>query len=395
MSRRNSALLLAIVVVVGLVYVWRRGKEPVKTTAPAPTLAPEKFTSDLPDTEPPRIASLSDTLPELPSEFTLDEGDRSPVEAKAEAIEKAEKTLALYIETLRYPLFSRPADASTLHILEWNKLYPAGQPFAVDDKKREVEAFFTLDKMFAGPGEPLTGTLEVFRREDENKIPVPTQKPTGRIEFYVEEQGDWLIAEEIQFEPRGNGFVTTFTPSTIEALADMVVETRVVARVELGTFFKELDLPFRYAATKSFEVLGMAGDKIKDGSLEVSLNVDVKHVAPVLIQAGLYDATGTKPLVVYDEWHRPEATGPQVISILMFGKAIRESGVNGPYRIKRLHGLVKVPNVEPPEVFWSHPDEPPMMTHSYQATSFSSDDYSSPEKDEKIQQYKDFIKDPL
>jgi hypothetical protein len=51
-----------------------------------------------------------------------------------------------------------------------------------------------------------------------------------------------------------------------------------------------------------------------------------------------------------------------------------------------------VPGADPPEVFWARPDSAPeLLTHAYAASMFSDSAWSSPEKDAKVQLYRQTI----
>jgi hypothetical protein len=85
------------------------------------------------------------------------------------------------------------------------------------------------------------------------------------------------------------------------------------------------------------------------------------------------------------------AVGPQEMQITFFGRAINEKGIDGPYSIRALHGHVRVPDADPPEVFWAH--ETPISTGTYKATDFAAGEWDSAEKQTKINQYKTLIGD--
>jgi hypothetical protein len=138
-------------------------------------------------------------------------------------------------------------------------------------------------------------------------------------------------------------------------------------------------------------VRDIAVDRISAGSLEVVFDVNVSYVAPTLVEAVLYDASGKTGIATYDDYVHPTQTGGTKITITFFGKAISDSGINGPYSIRALHGHVKVPTAQPPEVFWARAASPVLLTQAYSAGMFSNAAWSSPEKDAKIAQYQQTI----
>src|SRR5262249_11848008 len=115
--------------------------------------------------------------------------------------------------------------------------------------------------------------------------------------------------------------------------------------------------------------------------------------APTLVQAGLYDAAGRRAIAVYDDYARPTSTGRQTITLRFFGKLFADARVDGPYRLRALHGFVKQPGQYPAEVFWDAPDEPPAMTAFHRATEFSGADWSDPALHEKLARYEQYVRD--
>jgi hypothetical protein len=271
-------------------------------------------------------------------------------------------------------------------LAEWNRPWSVGQPFAADANQNEIRADVTLDKLYAAPGEALNAKL-VVSYDDTAELVEPTSVK-GRVELYETASESWKTATEVDFTRTAPGnYTASFTPSTIAALRGTPREARFITRVALGDFFKDLPQIFQYAAEDVFTVTSMRSNRIVSGSLEIVLDVEVRHAVPTLVQATLFDADGKTGIAVYDEYFRPESTGPTQLTVRFFGKAIRGKGVGGPYSVRALHGHIKHPTAEPPEVFWARKDEPVLLTRAYDVSEFSDNEWSSPEKDAKIAQY--------
>jgi hypothetical protein len=381
---RRSTLVGAALLVIGGAWLARHSghssPRSVATVAPA---------SD-------HAASTSPALPP-PFDEPADSDDvaahasiAQPLIDPAAFSRKLEATLAIYQETMVYPRWSRPVDGSLPHLLDWNHSLQIGQPFAADRERREIEAHVVLDHSFAGPGDVLTAAVEVFRSDDH--LPVNPDKITARVELYAGDAVGWQVAADIAVAPAGRTWQAQFAPARLDRLAAAPRPARLVIRVELGEFFKELPLSFRYAAAPAFVVLAKTGDHLQAGSLAVDLNVDVRHPQPTLVQAVLYDPTGKTAIATYSDWFRPTEVGPQAMTITFFGKVIHDKGIAGPYRIGQLHGHVQVPEADPLEVWWAGPESPPIVTGVYLPSMFSSADYDSPEKRTTIAHYEELIK---
>ena len=351
----------------------------------------------------PGTWSPSPSLPELPPEGEETDEDAAalmamvsaidPVDGKLASVERLRRTLALYEEASVYPPWSRPAaEGSAPHLLQPNAPASMGQPFAADSEGRQIRTDLVLDRWFVGPGETATATLTVTREDQPGATYVPSVA-VMRVEYYDPERKEWPVAGELSVVRRDNQLVAVIDPSAIPLLAaaDPPPEVRLLAHVEVGAFFKDLPINFRYASRPSFKVLGSAGDRVADGSLEVDLEVEVHHIAPTLVQGVLYDAAGTRPIATHERQFQPSRTGRQIVTLQFFGKALHEAGVNGRYRLKGLHGHVLVAGAESGGLFWSHSDEPPIVTRDYSSSQFSGAAWSSPEKEGMVARYRQLI----
>lgn len=391
-SDHRAVRLWVIVVVVAVLaaIVWLRPGDPA--TAPTAT-APPASASAVPGGAPPIGAGSAAPgvaplvipgLADLPRD---------------QAIASVKEALADYLQFAEFPPWSRPADDSQKHLREWNQLPPVGQAFATDKKGGPISAELSLDRMFAGPGEAITATVRVWRGAHDAAKREPVEATAvGEVQVWREgangsdpEEPGWPSVATIPFVATKDGFVAKIVPSSIAALTKAPADARFVAWVTAGDHKFPFSSPFRYASSAALVVLEGHSDKIVDGSLQVTLAVDVKKLGPVLVQATLYDATGTTPIAVYDDYYRPAQLGPQELSITFFGRALREQGVDGPYSVRALHGHVRVPDADPPEVFWAH--DAPIPTGTYKAEDFAGGEWDSPEKQAKINQYKTLIAD--
>ncbi len=396
MNRSSPRLVIfaALAVAGGVVWLLAANSPSRPTpTASAPAPGPARtIERSLPPMPEPPIEPVGEDEPDETAALLAAMEDVNAGVVDADAFRaRVERTLALYRAESVNPPWSRPADGSMPHLLDWNRGTRIGPPFAADASGREVEGYLTLDRTFAGPGEAVTARVDVFHRADGGTTPAAPEKLTGRVEFYGGDEVGWQSAGELALVGAGASWEGRFTPSALPPLAAQPRTARVLVRLELGQFWKELAIPFRYAAQPALVVRGHAGDRVADGSLEVRYEVDVVHAAPTLVQAVLYDAAGTTALATATDWFRPSALGRQTMTVRFYGKVLRDRGISGPYRVRQLHGHVRVPDAEPEEVWWGHPDEPAVLTRPYRADEFTDQPYRSPEVDEAIARYEHLI----
>jgi hypothetical protein len=406
--KRIAATLgaLGLLALAALLWYQRDGKAPGAAPVTA-TSASVATTAPLPGSAGGATASpsLSTTRAAAPI------GSASASVAALGGAAQIREALEQYQAFSQFPPWSRPADGSQTHLWKWNSLDATGQAFGNDGKGKKISGELLLDKMFAGPGETITATVTVWRGgyEDSTREPMDANV-TGTIEVWQSakpipggsspppptpgappapgSEGFFPVAT-VSFSNLAGGpgrrYVATFTPSTIEALKTQV-EARFVATVDPDGHPFPFAETFRYAASAPLVVLEQHSDAIVKGSLEVTVAVDVKRLGPVMVQATLFDAAGTNAIATYDDYYRPTQLGPQALKLTFFGKAIGDKRVDGPYSVRALHGFVRVSDADPPEVFWE--SKATFATGSYKATDFSNREWDSPEKTEKINQYK-------
>lgn len=386
-------IIVAIAVMALAAMIWLRPGDPARPAAGAPAPSIAAAAGPSPSIQP-GAAKPAAKKPELPP--GLDQLPRS------EAVAQLKDALAHYLEFAEYPPWSRPANESQVHVVDWNQSPATGQAFNVDKKGNPISAELKLDKMFAGPGETLTAIVDVWRGsyETTQREPVSAQV-LGELQVWREgagtaaEQPGWVAVHPVSFTtaPGGGGgrYVAHVVPSTVPALVKRAEDVRFVAWVTAEGHKFPFASPFRYAATAPIVVLEGHSDRVVNGSLEVTLALDVRKLGPVMINATLHDAAGTTPIAVYDDYYRPAQLGPQEVKITFFGRILVEKGVAGPYSIRGLHGHVRVDDADPPEVFWAYDKAIP--TNAWQATDFAAGEWDSQEKKDKIDQYKSLIAD--
>jgi len=365
------AALGSIVVAAVVVPFLRQATRP--EAAPIVHLAP--------DSEEPGVPTAHD------AELAFDPRTQEATAATA---------LAAYQEFAVYPPWSRPADDSQRHLIDWNGRVEseAGVPFGEDDAPGTLD--ISLDRFFATTDEPLMATLRIQPADAPHDV-----KATGEVQVL----DDDIAAAEAQdldtgwrsvhapqaFSRNGNDPPNVqrlrFSPSQM-ALANAGQDSRLLVRVERGDLKAVYPLAFKYTGGATpIEIRGLRRDRIRKGSLEVELDVDVRSAGAVLVQAALFDA-GDNPIAVYDAYAHPRALGRQTITLVFFGRAIHESGLDGPYRVGALHGHVRG---EHGQEFWNAPADLALHTRPYRADEFDAAEWNAPEKRRKIHQYRRFL----
>jgi hypothetical protein len=326
------------------------------------------------------ISIVEEPLPEpLPS---TDSGDAA---SREQAVLKLDETIQLYRETMRYPLWSRPADGSNAHLTHWNHSISTGQPFAVDSLKREIQASARIDRVFAAPGQPVSVSTSVSYVEDGR--PASADEVGAELQWRDRASETWVTAQAVPLRREGAVWTGSVVPSQVEALRAPIREARILVYTRVGEFEREHSLDFAYAVEQPVIVYGLASDRLVEGSLELGLDVELATAAPVGLQATLFAADGTTAIAVFDDRYFAKSAGRQIIPLRFFGKILHDRGLDGPYVLGAVHGYVYRRDLTPDQLFFDRADAPAMRTAPYFAAAFSASDYESPEVAARIAHY--------
>lgn len=368
----------------GLLWWMLRGRFERVTSAPsagavgAASQAPSS--SAQPDDAPDDGAGVSAP----PVQVIAADGVSDPT-SRAGAVAKLDETIRFYRETMTYPLWSRPADASNEHLTRWNRPVSVEQVFAEDSAKREIEAFAEIDRVFAGPDEHLT--LQVACRYLATRAPAPVDSVTAELQWRDPDSDQWAAVEAVPLQASASGWRAQVTPSQVQGLRGAVREVRLAVQVRRGEFSRELTLGFGYAVEAPVVVRGLSRDRVVAGSLELDLDVEVGVAAPVALWATLYAADGGKAIGVFEDRFFPAKPGRQTFTVRFFGKVLRDRGLDGPYRLGAIHGHQYRRELSPDQVLFARAEEPAIVTAAHPASGFSPNAYQGPEVAARLAHY--------
>lgn len=332
---------------------------------------------------PPEMAS-SPAAPAPEVHVTPADGYSTP-EARQVAAAKLDETIRIYRETMTYPAWSRPADASNQHLTDWNRPIEVAEGFAEDAQKREIEAWAQIDRIFAAPGERVA--LHVQVRYADNRAPAAAEQVSAELQSRDQDTEQWSAVAPISLEASDQGWTGYITPANHQPLRNAVREVRAAVVVRRGSFSRELTLGFAYATAPPVVVRGMSRDRAKAEGLELDLEVEVAEASPVALWATLFSADGKVPIAVFEDRFFPKRPGRQTFTVRIFGKALRERGLDGPYRLAAVHGYQYRKDATPDQVLFSRADAPPIMTGPHSASRFSAAAYAGPEVAARLAHY--------
>lgn len=164
---------------------------------------------------------------------------------------------------------------------------------------------------------------------------------------------------------------------------------RLLQSGDLSLFATPL-MPGDAAAAAS--ITGFAGENLWRGSLQIHFRVKIQQAGFYSFRTQLTSEQG-KPLVEA-LLHQQLTVGEHRLHFLIYGKAIRDSGVNGPFLLPGLVGerLPADGSVETGQHGALQSFRSAYKTQKYRAVDFTDKEYTSPEKRAIIQRLKLEIK---
>jgi hypothetical protein len=396
-STPSTRTRIALVVALGGALAWlvfrgSSGGEPDRDTAATPE---------------PRPAAAT------PAQRPAVAGPTRPEQAEATGAGTAATRMGeardIYQQFAVYPPWSRPATPEYAELYAFNQHGIGDQQAIGATSKGELHARVALDRMFIEAGKPAVLTAECWIEKDGARqevdfeavaqVQVADVDPAaidGDVEpidlGYRTSDGELPLGRDAGQAARRTG---RLDPADFPALAEAPRNARVMVWFQVDGADvdpKPLTLGFAYSTRPPLRVLGIAGDRIVDGSLEVTLEVDLAAVTPVRLRGALAQAGHTdRPIATYDQWYRPTAAGRQQVKLTFFGKILRDAELDGPYELFRVHGSAHVAGAPVPTVFFQ--EERTFRTRPYRAEQFRGDEWRDPEKDAKLRMYAKIIDD--
>jgi len=318
-----------------------------------------------------------------------------------------EQARAGYAEYAVYPPWSRPATPAYKELYEFNQAGSEHQQAIGAIGATEVHARLAIDHFFVGPGRTATITAECWTMTDGERGEID-YTATAEVHLSHDEETDdpndttafmygyHAVDDQIVLTRGGaNPALRTGTldVSRFPAMGGEPREARLVVYFDPeGAELRPLALNFAYSAQAPMRILGMTKDKIVDGSLVLTLTVDVTNPVPIRVRGALAQAGDREhPIAIYDDWFRPKEAGIQEVPVRFFGKILHDADLDGPYELFSLHGVAYYADAPTPNVFWQ--DDQTFTTRAHRAEDFAPDEWKSPAKDAKLGDYDQVIEE--
>lgn len=239
----------------------------------------------------------------------------------------------------RYPQDSRPLGREDVDVLNFNKIelpYMA-MPIIEDGKPKEPVHSCVLQPDAHTVYE--NEQLEIHLRCHENNsgkfvfVDVKAVKLTrtaGNAIF------DVPVPDVRKNDKTPVSIVFTFKPRP-QDWGDMELAVDFVIPGEKGSFVHRQKVHFFSSPEAPAKFTGKFHERIENGSLIISTEVNARKLGTYRIEANLVTEEGTP--VAHARVDTRLSGGSQWVDLLFFGKIFRDSGLAGPYRLAALHGV--------------------------------------------------------
>ncbi len=325
--------------------------------------------------------------------------------------------LAQYRLIYRYPPFSRPLTKKMVDLLN---------PFAVDQEKTPVlgsgaEGKPALFYSWTAPTYMITGSkpavarLEVFDAASGARVrprilaaemisdPIFGERPAGTVAY-----NDSGAAPD---ETANDGIYTfTWKPNAGERLhrGELTMKVRFDAA---GVSSAEAMLGFHSTPAVPAEFTGNFSERVENGSLFISVELDVRQPGKYVIEGNLIAKDNGEPYHwVYVKPYLER--GSQIVDLEFFGavfhdrdfeeghlvlRNLRGHRLNLPYDPRKLDAMIaagqEVPTTSEPLQEWIPPAGDFVTRKSYSVLSFSKDEYQGNDKEERLAVIRQYARD--
>lgn len=326
--------------------------------APARAADAARMPTPAPATERERLATAASSpapRDELP--VAVDDAVAAPGHAESEII-------ATYLEHARYPPDSRPLASSQRDLIDYNRRYERPLP---SDRVRGLSVLFTADAYWLVGDDALEVQLHL-ERDGELVMPDALRIATSQHDIAMTADAGGVLRGV--FRPADLGLEA---PATIELTAQFEIDGHPHAHAIRVGYTPEAAVPARF--TGSFV------DRVVDGSLVVSAEVEVFDAGHYVIDVNLFDADDTP--VAWTRFKGELDEGTHHVPLRFFGKVLVDAGGANPYTLKQLRGARFVAGADP-DMEQMHPYADVFTTQAYASDAFSSAPWTSPHKEARL-----------
>jgi hypothetical protein len=307
--------------------------------------------------------------------------------------DRLRRNLDEYKKVAVYPPWSRPFTDGTRYLLQWNKPSTADLPMD-ETPGKETTYHFDADRAHVAYGEAITSWIEVWKNGDPlHRLPLTVEDAwvmgdvghkTGRL-VKLSYHDDGQDGDEVAGDGR---YSNRLIPSQLAALKQ-ATQVHLSATVNVDGARRLFVREFTYAPRKVVDVLGVS-DSVRAGSLVVTLDVNVTERGTYDFEANLLSGDGATP-IGYTQMNYTLSPGRQNVDLVFFGRMFGERGVDGPYLVRDVRGLLLSLDGGEHNIPFQY--DAAYLTKPWRHGEFSTSEWDAPEKSQKIAALQKLIAD--
>ena len=363
-SRQHKGLLgfAALAICLGLVaFGWPE----------QPTRSSELRSDPVTEARDPEAPSPIDEAP-LPTRVEPDTiHAATQVVEPGEAPGGVENVLSDYLAAATYPPTSRPLHPHSRDLVDWNRRHDIERPVKGEPDKRYL---LTADRYWVTGDETVTLSLRGSLHGEPAAVQVLTS--TATVAGHAPTSVSWSQVGEGRLESR--------ISSANLASGDSAAKVRLDVEFTLDSGERQhAFLHFAYTPPAAIPAIftGRFSESVERGSLQVRAELEVHKAGHYLIDCNLYAADGAP--VAWTRFKGQLEAGLNQVPLEFFGRAIVDSGLDGPYRIGELRGARYAPG-ESPDMERLPSFGGKFSTAPHRLDEFSDAAWDSPAKQRKI-----------
>ncbi|MBU1218344.1 hypothetical protein KKF34_19715 [Myxococcota bacterium] len=315
------------------------------------------------------------------------------------------KLLELYKKSKRYGYNTFKLTEDMVDVLNPNRFHPVTAPFTTkeesengqfnDDPEERIFFRFETDRFSFIEDEKLEVRLAIYKGE-KTKKPVKAAL-SDVVVFKNNKTGTFEKISTLslgEYSPRfpGDGqYVGNFQPSIfIKDEFDGYLKFLVKWQIE-GENPTNTELLVHYTKFSPAVFNGKIRDEVIDGSLKITVGLNVEKTGKYILTALLYDSSG-KITVAYSNISVQLTSGETEATFPFYGMLFRDLGVAGPYKLKRLSGYLSGASTYGKGALlrdWNGN----YSTQPYKIEEFSDEAYSDPDMQGTISAYEKQIRE--
>ena len=384
---RRGRLLVALAVAAAAVIAFllaRPGPGRSSQTAAGPAADPGTAAAGPPDRRPPPGAIRNPPPRHLPTGDPAVDFD-------------ARELLANFRELTRFPPDSRPLGPEQLDLLHPNARHEGPVPVKTPvrgetfDPDQTYFVHFTGDRYFVTGDETITTTLRVWKgAAGVTGEPVTIDAATAVVVSPAGEEEIAALTYQPARGPDGVTYRNTFSPARAGVTRTGEVQLHVQLTAPDGSQAQgRLEVFYTPAKRVPARFTGRFRERLEEGSLVISAEVEVVTAGRYEIDANLFDAAD-RPVASAHVTAELEP-GKRTVDLLFFGLIFHEQRATGRFTLRTLRGHRFSPGETPDRELMA------AFAGSYRTAAYDLDDFSdaewdSPDKQRQIQMYEDHIR---